>query len=443
MSLTFEGVDVVASCDYSASFSSVTSQFLIRRLGRSNSVFDIPIRAVIFISDGVLNFSTDFSFVVVDHACSDVVFGRDWLAYCRDIADNHRDIRLPVHQCCFLFLENNGPDHGSSMNGCATGSQSDVCAKGEAVVRNMLFSVSTTSSLFSADPIQLSCLVRDHGLPMELPREEMKNQLLRHLLSGLCIDAGAGPSGPRSCTQISRGFLNVSSLLGYIVREVTVSLSSTLSVASLKDIVRAAGEESSLVHANRADLIRLLSHRCVTSSGDDIVLKELFLGFETLSHSSLHSYAIIHGIQFQSGSSREDLLQMLMQHLSDGSCLHGKDLYAGCSSVCSACHCDYSMDAVGLQIQLLDVVGSRMSVKPLRRLFRIHHVQHSADDSLRVLRKKLRSFVSMLKKGKQPEFQTPERLAPFFIAEQTKDKVRQAWPRLVDDTVERKAHEFK
>lgn len=43
---------------------------------------------------------------------------------------------------------------------------------------------------------------------------------------------------------ISRAFLGVPSLLGYVVREVSVSLSSTLSVASLKYIVCAAGEET-------------------------------------------------------------------------------------------------------------------------------------------------------------------------------------------------------
>lgn len=66
--------------------------------------------------------------------------------------------------------------------------------KGEGLIRDMLFSASTTPSLFSADATQLLRLVRDHGLKIESSREEMKIKLLRHLLSGDCFHAGAGPS---------------------------------------------------------------------------------------------------------------------------------------------------------------------------------------------------------------------------------------------------------
>jgi hypothetical protein len=73
-----------------------------------------------------------------------------------------------------------------------------------------------------------------------------KIRLMRHLLSGVCIDTGAGRSGPKAYGLIFQGFLEVPSLLGYIIREVSVSLSSTLSTASLKDIACAAGEETAV-----------------------------------------------------------------------------------------------------------------------------------------------------------------------------------------------------
>ncbi|KAG2157800.1 uncharacterized protein EDB93DRAFT_816521 [Suillus bovinus] len=212
MSLTFEGVDVVASCDHSVSFSSVTAQLLTRRLRRSNIVPDVRIRALVFITDGIINLSTDFLFLVVNDACSDV-FGRDWLEYCWNISDNHRDVQLPEHPCCFVCSDDNSLNYGSSMpvKVYTPSFKSADSVKGEYLIQDMLFSASST------DATQLLPLLRNHGLENDFSPEQMNIQVLRHLLSGVCIHAGAGRTGPKACRLICRAFSDVHSLLGYIV----------------------------------------------------------------------------------------------------------------------------------------------------------------------------------------------------------------------------------
>lgn len=48
--------------------------------------------------DGAISLLTNFPFLVVNTAASDVVLNSDWAVYCCDITHNHC---LPVHKCCF------------------------------------------------------------------------------------------------------------------------------------------------------------------------------------------------------------------------------------------------------------------------------------------------------------------------------------------------------
>jgi hypothetical protein len=293
-------------------------------------------------------------------------------------------------------------------------------------------------SVFSPDVIQLEDLVHDHGLQICSSRDNLKDKPPTHLISGVCIEAGAVHGAPFGCKTVSEGFPDFRGLFGYILREVSSSSSSKLSLSRLKDIVHAAGVEKSLVNVNRGQLIRLLTSRCPSSSDDHLALDELFVGFEGLSHAALTSYVSFHGIQLPPRCSRDDLLSMLMKHLSEGRCLHTKDMHHGCFRVCSACHLEHSdslNDTVGLQIHLLEVAGSRMTMKPLHRLFGIHNIEFSVDDSLRVLRRKLRSFIIMLKKGKEVEQESAQRDLHYRLGQQTREKVRRSWPQLVSENI--------
>ncbi|KAG1884100.1 hypothetical protein F4604DRAFT_1677249 [Suillus subluteus] len=177
-------LDVVALRDLSASSSFVTSQILVYRLRQRSVIHSIPFRALIAISDGSTNFSTDFSFLVIDTAPSDVVFGCDWMTYCRDITENHREIRLPAHECC---SDDNNSVYGSSVDGHIAiqsgSSESDDCVKAEGRIREILFETAMSPSLFSADGVQLSRIAYDHELHIDSSREEMKANLQRHFFS--------------------------------------------------------------------------------------------------------------------------------------------------------------------------------------------------------------------------------------------------------------------
>jgi hypothetical protein len=302
----------------------------------------------------------------------------------------------------------------------------------------MLFESPMLLLVFSADAIQLENLVHDHGLQIHSSRDNLKDKLLTHLFSGVCIEAGAVHGALFGCKTVSEGFTDFRRLYDYVLWQVSSSSLLKLSLSWLKDIVHAAGMKKSFIHVTHGHLIHLLTSCCPSSSDDHLMLDELFVGFQGLSHAALSSYVYFHGIQLLPRCSCNNLLLMWMKHLSEGNCLHIRDMHHSCSCVYSACHLEHSdslNDIVGLQIHLLEVAHCWMAMKPLHRLFGIHKIEFSMDDSLRVLRRKLWSFISMLKKGKEVEQESTQCKLHYCLVKQGKEKVSRSWPQLVSENV--------
>lgn len=92
-----------------------------------------------------------------------------------------------------------------------------------------------------------------------------------------------------------------------------------------------------------------------------------------------------------------------------------------------------------IQVHILTAIyGSKISYNPLCRMLSTLNIAYEEEDSLRQLRRKLKSYILRLRSGKDNERAEQQNHDEAALHEELLDFLRQSWPRLVPQTLKNK-----
>ena len=179
-------------------------------------------------------------------------------------------------------------------------------------------------------------------------------------------------------------------------------------------------------------------------------IENILTSIENMFKPSLLDLANSHGVKFNSTMSSEELKNIISDHLCKGCCF--SSTYEGClqvTSILNKKNYDKDVDRFdvrALLISHLSYLLPKIKLRPLRRLLSQHDISYSLQDNLSSLRRKLKTFIKSLKKGKCQE----QKRADHLVKEKEKEdqhesrslEIHNSWPQIVPQDLKKKVIEM-
>ncbi|KAJ3537287.1 hypothetical protein NM688_g6714 [Phlebia brevispora] len=168
-------------------------------------------------------------------------------------------------------------------------------------------------------------------------------------------------------------------------------------------------------------------------------------GFMRLSREQLFCRLQSHGLVPNEDTALSTLQEMLILHLESGECI--RESHRGCICLCrqhDIVHGTLSSEEVVLQfrVQYLQALATRIRLRAARAFLRSLGLPYETSDSLGMLRRRIRAYVSVLKKAKYTMRRRSNRACEREEYEDSHARhmkdVCQNWPRVVGDTLKEK-----
>ncbi|KAG2738045.1 hypothetical protein P692DRAFT_20759881, partial [Suillus brevipes Sb2] len=195
--------------------------------------------------------------------------------------------------------------------------------------------MATQAGSLSADVIVAQHMIH-HALDFNMGGELLTEQFVRHMFTGSCVITASSGGGGRVCTAIAKGFCEASILVDYLLGILSSPGCKRLTLPLIRIVLRILNVDGVSSHASRSQLLSILTQFCRGTDSSHF-LRDLFVGFETLSYQRLVDFASLHGLHCDDCIFRDDLQDKLMSHLTDGSCWFGRVSNQGCLRVCNEC----------------------------------------------------------------------------------------------------------
>jgi hypothetical protein len=175
---------------------------------------------------------------------------------------------------------------------------------------------------------------------------------------------------------------------------------------------------------------------------------DFFNLFESHRKPVLLSIAALHRIQVSDKPSIDSLRRQITQHILSGDCTQFSQQhppislpnglsFPNCADVCN----EWQVNNIDpdIQVHILSAVyGSKISSSPLRRVLSNLDVQYDNDDSLPQLRRKLKSYILKLRKGKDTDRIQRQKHDKLVEEREQLESVRRSWPQLVPQSLKNK-----
>jgi len=159
-------------------------------------------------------------------------------------------------------------------------------------------------------------------------------------------------------------------------------------------------------------------------------LDTMLCGVETMGKQTLHHLCDQHDLNVDPKSDAESMKTTIVDHIASGGC------QASTSSLCSAADDEYHSTEPGangdLEAYIINHAAHAKNVKPskktLRRILKSKGVEFNDDDEVGDLRRRLRSYLTTLRKAKRPEWDRNHRAEQESEHRHHLDKIREEWP---------------
>ena len=315
-------------------------------------------------------------------------------------------------------------------------------------------------SIFHANEDNVRHLACLHGVPANPEREirEVSRHLIHHLVYGHCYRVTelikSINNSHQACKEISSGFSSVRDLSDSIVDSFLFYIEdmSKLPPAKLSAIIDALDYPRTLKivdmnRNNRRDSIHRLRSFRKTGRPSEITIRDMFsTEFEsnTMSTSALVSVALSHGIELPQKVNKEELKDLIVDHLIHGRCMNnifieGEEVTVENDSVLCGkaigeffAQNDIPTDPGLFKLYTMYAALQNLSLKAARRLGRAIGLDYELSDTKKKLKKKLSRWLHNALKGKTAL--KPEQVV---VADELEDLVntRINWPQTVSASI--------
>ncbi|KAK7006909.1 hypothetical protein R3P38DRAFT_3213677 [Favolaschia claudopus] len=151
---------------------------------------------------------------------------------------------------------------------------------------------------------------------------------------------------------------------------------------------------------------------------------DFFSSFESHRKPALVAIAAFHRIALPPNATTEQIRTRITEHIVSRRCLQFSEMHAS-TSLPEGTSVPDCRDVIHV---LTALNGSNLNLLPLRRLLSVLKIEHNTLDTLRDLRKKLKTYIGELRKGKRVE-QVPNNKLRDIV---------DGWPQLVPSSIKDK-----
>lgn len=152
------------------------------------------------------------------------------------------------------------------------------------------------------------------------------------------------------------------------------------------------------------------------------------------STSMLRSMGVAHNIEISDEEKREEVSSKIFDHVTHGKCMDSAEMAPGCQRLTKDPAVQH-MDAIHLQVAVLQHVAESASKKQLCKVLELHEIDYEPMEKKKKLRERLRKYILRIERGKLKvavaNYDTIERLRRL-------EEIRKHWPNLVPMVVKEK-----
>ena len=279
----------------------------------------------------------------------------------------------------------------------------------------------------SNDPnFNQSAFFTAHGVDVDdapLTREDV----ISHFLNGQC--AGRKTTG---CSEVARDIRSPIKMALIVTEAIVISCEhERISLNELRTCCSAIGltttqrpEYTVLAHKlkTRCNALRPL----LNCDGLDTIL----CGVETLGKQSLQHLSTQHNLSTNPEHDTDSMKTTVVDHITSGEC------QASSSGLCTSIDDEYHESTSGakangdLETYILQLAAKKktLSKKALRRVLKSRGIAFDNNENVGELRRHLRSHVTRLRKGKQPEWSRNQRTELESKHDRCLNEIRDEWP---------------
>ena len=159
-------------------------------------------------------------------------------------------------------------------------------------------------------------------------------------------------------------------------------------------------------------------------------LETIFCGVETLGKQSLQHLSTQHNLDVDPEHDTDSMKATVVDHITSGGC------QASTSGLCASIDDEYHSSESGtkansdLETHILQLAAKKgtLSKKALRRVLISREIEFDGSENIGELRRHLRSHITRLRKGKQPEWSRNQHAELESERDRRLDEIRDEWP---------------
>lgn len=331
--------------------------------------------------------------------------------------------------------------------------------RGVGIIEDNFFKSKQTGirrSIFLSNNDDLSTLAMLHGLSFnaDMSHEYRRMHLIHHLVHGHCCKPppSSDVSLQTACAEICKGFSDIrdlsdcilDSLILYIDDMSKLSPTKLFEIANSIDLSPHTKVHSTHCHSRRDAVQRIRSFR-KSKRISETRLRELFsTDFEDMSRVAAVSVARSHGIEISSQLKKDDVKELIVEHLVNGRCtqnvrMQGENIVAtamtpSCGRAVSefAAQKDVPFESDLFKLYVVSAGLEKLSLKGARRLMKLIGLPCTPTDSKSSLKKQLSKWLKCALKGKCRS--EPSGTDELREMAETRDQ----WPQTVSNTLKTK-----
>ncbi|KAJ6530469.1 hypothetical protein DFH09DRAFT_1093515 [Mycena vulgaris] len=300
---------------------------------------------------------------------------------------------------------------------------------------------------------------------------ECRRALIHHIITGACYDnplntGDVHPSSARlelrACRAVSQGYASATDVSEAALKVILDANHKQMSTENYCHVAAATNITTSgarnlrfkLRAAIRPHLMKISQEESGNRSSASVA--DFFNSFESYRKPVLVAIAAFHRIELLEKATVEHTRTEITEHIISGHCVQFAGSHSpnslppdvslpDCADVCK----EWTVNGIhpDLQVHTLSALnGSNLTLNPLRRLLSALTIEHTNSESSRELKNKLKSYISMLRKGKHVEPATDKRAEDNHIQKaearaRYDEELREiiaSWPQLVPQSLKDK-----
>ena len=210
-----------------------------------------------------------------------------------------------------------------------------------------------------------------------------------------------------ACKTVSAGFLSrrdlsdaiIDSFLLYQNDMSKLPPRKLLMIVDTMDYPRVSTFQRKDINCNpRRDALQRLKAFCKTTRLSEKTVRDMFSSdFKDMSHTSIASIAVSHGIQVERQHKKDEIKDLLIEHLVNGRCMNSvniedKNLLSN-TSLCATsvseflCQTDIAVESSNFSIFAVSARLDKMTLKAAQRVARMLNIPYDSNDNKAKLKK--------------------------------------------------------